>query len=168
MPKLFGLHNLYGALAAVLVGTLLSLLKADGLMQLLFVAVAYIGGSIVAHDVLKKRRAAHEPAPGPEEDQGTRFHHFDSRSLDRIQEERARSDRREADAQHLQPAPPAPVTPVAEPPVAEPPAPAPATSAPDESAPQHFDARALERIERERQATERRDTERRDTGRQDG
>ena len=157
MPKLFGLHNLYGALAAVLVGTLLSLLKADGLMQLLFVAVAYIGGSIVAHDVLKKRRAAHEPAPGPEEDQGTRFHHFDSRSLNRIQEERARSDRREADAQHLQPAPPAPVTPVP-----EPAAPAPATSAPDEPAPQHFDARALERIERERRATEHRDTERRD------
>ncbi|MDQ0710310.1 hypothetical protein QFZ52_002962 [Arthrobacter woluwensis] len=163
MPKLFGLHNLYGALAAVLVGTLLSLLKADGLMQLLFVAVAYIGGSIVAHDVLKKRRAAHEPAPSPEEDQGTRFHHFDSRSLDRIQEERARSDRREADAQRLQPAPPAPVTSPA-----ERPAPAPATSAQDESAPQHFDARALDRIERERQATERRDTERRDTGRRDG
>lgn len=162
MPKLFGLHNLYGALAAVLVGTLLSLLKADGLMQLLFVAVAYIGGSIVAHDVLKKRRAAHEPAPVPEEDQGTRFHHFDSRSLDRIQEERARSDRREADAQHPQPAPPAPVAPVA-----EPPAPAPTASAPDEPVPQHFDARALERIERERQATERQATERRDPGRRD-
>ncbi|MEZ2372683.1 hypothetical protein [Arthrobacter sp. RCC_34] len=157
MPKLFGLHNLYGALAAILVGTLLSLLRANGLMQLLFVVVAYIGGSIVAHDVLKKRRAAHEPAPTPDEDQGARFHHFDSRSLDRIQEERALSDRREADAPNLQPTPPAPATPVA-----EPPAPAPHTSASEEPAPQHFDARALERIERERQATERRDSGRRD------
>lgn len=160
MPKLFGLHNLYGALAAVLVGTLLSLLKADGLMQLLFVVVAYIGGSIVAHDVLKKRRAAHEPARSAEEDPEPRFHHFDSRALERIQEERALSARREADAPNLQPAPPAPVTPLT--PVAEPPVPAPSTSAPDEPAPQHFDARALERIERERQATERRDTGRRD------
>ncbi|WP_144629578.1 hypothetical protein [Arthrobacter woluwensis] len=161
MPKLFGLHNLYGALAAVLVGTLLSLLKADGLMQLLFVVVAYIGGSIVAHDVLKKRRAAHEPAGSAEEDPEPRFHYFDSRALDRIQEERALSDRREADTAGLQSTPPAPVTPTA--PVAEPAAPAPHASASDEPAPQHFDARALERIERERQATERRDTERRDT-----
>ena len=159
MPKLFGLHNLYGALAAVLVGTLLSLLKADGLMQLLFVVVAYIGGSIVAHDVLKKRRAAHEPARSTEEEPETRFHYFDSRSLDRIQEERARSDRREAPAPESRREPAAPeVTPAA--PLRA--TPGPDTSAHDEPLPEHFDARALERIERERRATERRDTGRRD------
>lgn len=152
MPKLFGLHNLYGALAAILVGTLLSLLKADGLMQLLFVVVAYIGGSIVAHDVLKKRRAAREPERVPAEDPEPRFHHFDSRALDRIQEERALSDRREADARNLQATPPEPVTPAA-----QAPSPTQDAAASDEPAPQHFDARALERIERERRESGRRD-----------
>lgn len=150
MPKLFGLHNLYGALAAIFVGTLLSLLKADGLMQLLFVVVAYVGGSIVAHDVMKKRRAAREPERVPEEDPEPRFHHFDSRALDRIQEERAHSERRETPVQEPSPAPTAPAAPPA-------PTPAPEAASPDEPAPGHFDARALERIERERRESGRRD-----------
>lgn len=156
MPKLFGLHNLYGALAAILVGTLLSLLRVNGLLQLLFVVVAYLGGSFLAHDLLRKRRAAHAPEGLPEEEPtAPRFHHFDSRALDQIQEERARSERREVPEPGAQREPAAPEVTAAAP-FQE--APTPNTSAHDESEPQHFDARALERIERER----------RDTGRRDG
>jgi len=151
VPKLFGLHNLYGALAAILVGTLLSLLRVNGLLQLLFVVVAYLGGSFLAHDLLRKRQAAREPERTPEEDVVVpRFHHFDSRALDQIQEDRIRSERREAPVPEQQPEPRVSAVLPSAPPTQEP--------AQEPPAPQHFDSRAMEQIERER----------RETGRQDG
>ncbi|MFJ3957250.1 hypothetical protein [Arthrobacter sp. NPDC090010] len=139
MPKLFGLHNLLGALAALLVGILLGLLRVNGLIQVLFVVVAYLAGSFLAHDMLRKRRAAQEPGvSAAEEPDEPRFHHFDTRAMERIEEERRLSERRE---NH----PPEPE---------RQPEPKPE---PEEPPVQHFDSRAMQRIEDERRASGRRD-----------
>ena len=94
MPKLLGLHTLFGVLAAVLAGAVLGLLGVSGLIQVLFVIVAYIAGSVIAAELLKKRHPGAEHAGEPDEAK-PRFHHFDSRALERLEEERRESGRRE-------------------------------------------------------------------------
>ncbi|MDP5226804.1 MULTISPECIES: hypothetical protein [Arthrobacter] len=95
MPKLIGLHTLFGVLAAVLVGAVLGLLGISGVIQVAFVIVAYVAGAVIAAEFLKKRHAG-TGDPGDPEDDGPRFHHFDSRALERLEEERKESRRRDA------------------------------------------------------------------------